>query len=102
VLIAADHRHLGTRRGPQKTGCDSCRYSPGMELDTTKLETIAANLADFGASLADRRTSANPALWKDMGAAFGGIAEAIKEIAVVSKVPAARPREAPDAHQCRI
>jgi len=86
----------GARCGSQGANGGSCPYSPGMELDTTKLKTIAGNLADFGASLASRRTSADPALWKDMGAAFGGIAEALDELAVLSQVSATRANEAPD------
>ncbi|PPF32671.1 hypothetical protein [Pseudoclavibacter sp. AY1H1] len=51
-----------------------------MTLDIAKLNEIAQNLGDLGTLLGKRRTSADPELWRELGAAFGGISEAISEL----------------------
>ena len=60
-------------------------YSSGMALDTTKLNEISENLADLGHLLESKRRPDGAELWREIGAAFGGSSEAIRELAAAAE-----------------
>ena len=56
-----------------------------MAIDTTKLNEISDNLADLGHLLKSKRRPDGAELWREIGAAFGGISEAIREITAAAQ-----------------
>lgn len=51
-----------------------------MAIDTAKLNEISDNLADLGHLLESKQRPDGAELWREVGAAFGGISEAIREL----------------------
>ncbi|PPG77459.1 hypothetical protein C5D98_14845 [Rathayibacter rathayi] len=56
-----------------------------MAIDTAKLNEISDNLADLGRLLESKRRPDGAELWREVGAAFGGISEAIRELTAAAE-----------------